>query len=257
VIYVATGATAPSVLWHVDGQINAIAVHAGSIYLQVYGTDETHRLLRRATAGGAVTTLAQGVVTEYFAVAGRELFSGGGGDINAIPLDGTGKARKLTGSVEYSYMDGLAVSDHNVYFSNELDDTPHRIYRVPRGGGDAVVVDFEGRLGGWVLVGSTIYMSIGDDESLVKLDAETPNAVATPLQGKGRPQAVIGDQLVLRTSDDNLVMRSLATGAVSAPIPIGDMGVNAISDGAFWLVRESKQRGPDDEGLIDLFMYVP
>src|SRR5206468_8811105 len=85
-----------------------------------------------------------------------------GGRIAKLARAGKARPVTLADSAEYSFMSRIAIDQTSVYFANALDDTPMRIYRVAKTGGDVRRVDGAAGVGEWGVAGSSVYYDTKD-----------------------------------------------------------------------------------------------
>jgi hypothetical protein len=144
---VARGGT-PAKLATVRGEITMLALDPhGGLFAGIRRGDSF--TVARLRGGKAEPFLTFDGYAEAIAVDDGAVYVGGGGAFERIDRK-THAKKKLADNVEYSYADKMAVDATSVYWSNELDDTPKRIYRVPKTGGDVEQVSSTA-VGVWTL----------------------------------------------------------------------------------------------------------
>jgi hypothetical protein len=233
---VAVGAKPEPLVAGRPGRASALAVDHGTLYFLMDGANGFD-LFRIPAAGGRVERVVANIGAEQLAIdaSGIYLGTGGGNILRLAP--GKSKPVSIAGSVEYSFMSKVAVDDRSVYFSNELDDTPRRIYRVAKTGGDVARVD-AGHVGSWGVAATAVYY---DDGTAI---------VSVPKQGSEdpKPTRVRAGSLLAVTTDKlyfidhgHVGVRDLASGKDQpTPLTLGDdISWTALGDGRLWLARDA------------------
>lgn len=130
----------PKKLATVRGTITALGLGGSGALYAGLARGESYSIVRLRGGKAEPFFKADGVVAQLAVDDGAVYWGGGGGAFERIDRK-THAMKELASSVEYSYVDHMAIDGAYLYWSNELDDTPRRIYRVPVKGGDVDQVD--------------------------------------------------------------------------------------------------------------------
>ncbi len=245
------GGKPPEVIAHATGDITDVVVDGDTVYFTRRPPEGAAEIRRVGAHGGHDVLVRADTGADHLAVDRDQLYWGtGGGEVVKAPKTGKGAPVKLTESVEYSYMDSFAIDATGVYFANELEDTPRRIYRVAKTGGDVTRADDAGGVGGWAIASGWVYYTAEDAIWKTIAGAPEPKPVRV---GPGEVIGAAGDRLVTR-EDGHLRDRSVSTGAAGKlDLAVGDDITSVlVGAGAIWMVRV-----PDDAASADILFYAP
>jgi hypothetical protein len=256
-VYRATRATMTiAVAFRTPYDITASADDDGELYLGLSARDDAAGARIAHVVDGGERMIAQhdGLV-KVMAVDRYDVYSGNaGGGFFATPKAG-GATRKLADSVEYSYVAAFAIDARYAYFSNELDDTPPRIYRVPLAGGEVQQVNDAGPVHSWT-VGRDSVVYYEAPGALWRARGAEPESTRVATRD-ARILAVDGDRLLVLYDavehDHTLRDVSIATGDFGKlAVPLGVVGESAYVGGVLWFVRGAR---PEQHETI--VMVVP
>lgn len=245
----------PEVVVHATGNIIDVAVDGDTVYFTRRPPEGAAEIRRVGAHGGRDVVVLADTGAELIAVDHDALYWGtGGGDVVKAAKTGQGAPVKLAESVEYSYMDGFAIDATGVYFANELDDTPRRIYRVAKTGGDVTRAEDAGGVdAAWAVAGGWVYYTT--DDAIWKTIAGAPEPKPVRV-GPGQLAGAAGDRLVT-IEDGRLRDHAASTGAPGkADLAVGDeiTGI-LVGERAIWMVRDTEPYG--DAASADILVYAP
>jgi hypothetical protein len=244
----------PEVIVHATGAITDLALDGDTVYFTRRPPEAAAEIRRVGAHGGRDVLVFADTGADHIAIDRDTLYWGtGGGDVVRAAKTGEGAPVKLAESVEYSYMDSFAIDATSVYFANELDDTPHRIYRVAKAGGDVTRADDAGGVGRWAVAGGWVYYTAEDAIWKTIGGAPEPKPVRV---GPGEVIGAAGDRLVT-LQDGHLRDRSMSTGAAGKlDLAVGEDITNVlVGPGAIWMVRDTDPDG--DVASADILFYAP